>query len=110
MLGTLRSTLTVLAPRRADQRRRWTVSDTNGCIARVNFPAPALLALIDSESEKFGHILTVAGERMDQLFESVHYLRPIAGLPRGSFSVVGRTPNPQADGSLPDDLFATRQR
>jgi hypothetical protein len=44
----------------------------------VNFPATALLALIDSESEKFDDILTVAGECMDQPFESVYYLRPIA--------------------------------
>ena len=57
---------------------RWTASGADGCIARVNFPAPALLALIDSESEKFDDILTVAGECVDQLFESVYYLRPIA--------------------------------
>jgi hypothetical protein len=57
---------------------RWTASGTDGCIARVNFPAPSLLALIDSESETFDNILALAGECMDQLFESVYYLRPIA--------------------------------
>lgn len=57
---------------------RWTASGTDGCIARVNFPAPALLALIDSESETFDDILALAGECMDQLFESAYYLRPIA--------------------------------
>ncbi len=56
---------------------RWTASGTEGCIARVNFPAPALLGLIDSESETFDDILALAGECMDQLFESAYYLRPI---------------------------------
>ena len=55
---------------------RWTISGVDGCIARLNFPAPALLSLIDSESETFDHILTLAGECMDELFESVYYLRP----------------------------------
>jgi hypothetical protein len=29
---------------------RWTATGTDGCIARVNFPAPALMPLINSES------------------------------------------------------------
>jgi hypothetical protein len=57
---------------------RWTASGTDGCIARVNFPAPALLSLIDSESETFDAILAIAGECMDELFESVYYLRPVS--------------------------------
>ena len=57
---------------------RWTATGTDGCIARVTFPAPALLSLIDSESETFDHILTLAGECMDQLFESTYYLRPVS--------------------------------
>lgn len=56
----------------------WTASGTGRCIARVNFPAPALISLIDSESETFDHILTLAGECMDELFESVYYLRPVS--------------------------------
>ena len=57
---------------------RWTACGTDGCVARVNFPAPALLSLIDSESETFDSILSLAGECMDQLFQSAYYLRPIA--------------------------------
>jgi hypothetical protein len=56
---------------------RWTATGTDGCIARVNFPAPALLSLIDSESETFDCVLALAGEHLDRLFESVYYLRPI---------------------------------
>ncbi|MBA3833778.1 MAG: hypothetical protein H0X34_18165 [Chthoniobacterales bacterium] len=57
---------------------RWTVAGEEGCVARVNFPASALLSLIGSESETFDSILSLAGECMDQLFESVYYLRPVA--------------------------------
>ncbi len=57
---------------------RWTACGTDGCIARVNFPAPALLSHIDTEDEAFDKILALAGESLDDLFHSVHYLRPIA--------------------------------
>jgi hypothetical protein len=57
---------------------RWTAIGTDGCIARVNFPAPALLSHIDTQDETFDKILALAGESLDDLFESRHYLRPIA--------------------------------
>ena len=57
---------------------RWTACGTDGCIARVNFPAPALLSHIDTEDEAFDKILALAGESLDGLFDSVHYLKPIA--------------------------------
>jgi hypothetical protein len=57
---------------------RWSVTGNNGCIARVNFPAPALVPLIDSETETFDHVLALAGESLDRLFASVHFLRPVA--------------------------------
>ena len=57
---------------------RWTATGTDGCIARVNFPAPAPMPLINSESESFDQVLALAGECVDRLFESVYYLRPVA--------------------------------
>lgn len=57
---------------------RWSVTGNNGCIARVNFPAPALVALIESESETFDRVLGLAGESLDRLFASVYFLRPAA--------------------------------
>jgi hypothetical protein len=57
---------------------RRTACGTDGCIARVNFPAPALLSHIDTEDETFDKILALAGESLDGLFDSVHYLKPIA--------------------------------
>jgi hypothetical protein len=58
---------------------RWSVTGNNGCIARVNFPAPALVPLIESESDTFDHILGLAGESLDRLFASVYLLRPVPG-------------------------------
>lgn len=57
---------------------RWSVTGNNGCIARVNFPAPALVPSIESESETFDHVLGLAGEALDRLFASVYFLRPVA--------------------------------
>jgi hypothetical protein len=57
---------------------RWTVTGNDGCIARVNFPAPALVSHIDTEDEIFDQILALAGESLDDLFDSRHYLRPVA--------------------------------
>jgi hypothetical protein len=73
---------------------RWTVTGTDGCIARVNFPAPGLLAQIDSESETFDHVLALAGECMDQLFESVYFLRPISNFRQ---QAAGALPGREAD-------------
>lgn len=56
---------------------RWTATGANGCIARVNLPAPALMPLINSESETFDQVLALAGECVDRMFESVYYLRPV---------------------------------
>ena len=46
---------------------RWTATGTDGCIARVNFQAPAIMSLIDSESETFDHVISLAGECIDAL-------------------------------------------
>ena len=57
---------------------RWTASGTDGCIARVNFPAPALLSHIATEDDTFDKIIALAGVSLDDLFESRHYLKPVA--------------------------------
>jgi hypothetical protein len=73
---------------------RWSVTGNNGCIARVNFPAPALVPLIDSETETFDHVLGLAGESIDRLFASVYYLRPV---PEFREKVSAALPSVQAD-------------
>ncbi len=44
----------------------------------MNFPAPALIPLIETESETFDHVLGLAGESLDCLFASVYFLRSVA--------------------------------
>jgi hypothetical protein len=73
---------------------RWSVTGNKGCIARVNFPAPALVSHIESESETFDHVLGLAGESLDRLFASVHYLRP---MPDFREEVVAALPRQDAD-------------
>ena len=41
-------------------------------------PRAALVSLINTEDETFDKILALAGESLDELFESRHYLKPIA--------------------------------
>jgi hypothetical protein len=73
---------------------RWSVTGNNGCIARVNFPAPALVSHIESESETFDHVLGLAGESLDRLFASVYYLRPVSDFRE---EVVAALPRQHAD-------------
>ena len=40
--------------------------------------AAALVSLVNTEDETFDKILALAGESLDELFESRHYLKPIA--------------------------------
>ena len=56
---------------------RWSVTGNNGCIARVNFPAPALVSHIESEGETFDQILALGGKAFDRLFAWVNYLRSV---------------------------------
>ena len=57
---------------------RWTATGNDGCIARVNFPASSLLPHISTDDEIFDKILVLAGESLDDLFDSRHYLKPVA--------------------------------
>ena len=88
---------------------RWTACGTDGCIARVNFPAAALVSLINTEDETFDKILALAGESLDELFESRHYLKPIAGFSRRSYGCVAETRSDSTHRALPGRMFATRE-
>ncbi len=76
---------------------RWSVTGNNGCIARVNFPAPALVPLIDSETETFDHVLALAGESIDRLFASVVLPPPSSRIPREGQRGSAKRSSRQAD-------------
>ena len=86
---------------------RWTACGTDGCIARVNFPAAALVSLINTEDETFDKILALAGESLDELFESRHYLKPIAGFSRRSSGCAAETRRDSTHRALPGRMLAT---
>lgn len=51
--------------------KRWTVKGTDGCIARVNFPAAALLSEVEADCDRAKQIRAVAGETFRHLFTTV---------------------------------------
>ena len=51
--------------------RRWTAKGSDGCIARVNFPAPGLVAEIDGKGEHAQQCHEIAGEQFRHLFTTV---------------------------------------
>jgi len=48
--------------------RRWTAEGSDGCIARVIFPAPTLKAKIDEQGKAFEKIKNLVGDVFTRLF------------------------------------------
>jgi hypothetical protein len=57
---------------------RWTVEGHDGCIARVNFPAPSLKAKIDGEGKAIEKIKKLAGVLFSKLFVPTISFKPVA--------------------------------
>jgi hypothetical protein len=51
--------------------RPWTAKGSDGSVARVNFPAPALASEIEAQSDKVKEAQTLAGEAFRRLFAPV---------------------------------------
>jgi hypothetical protein len=51
--------------------RRWTAKGTDGCIARVSFPASGLVAEIEGKGEHEQQCHEIAGEQFRHLFTTV---------------------------------------
>lgn len=51
--------------------RRWTALGSDGCLARVSFPADGLLAEIEGKSEEAQRCHELAGENFRNLFTTV---------------------------------------
>lgn len=51
--------------------KRWSAEGTNGCVARVSFPAAALLSEIDGKCDLIEQCKAVAGESFRKLFTPV---------------------------------------
>ena len=57
--------------------RRWTAEGSDGCIARVTFPALTLKAQIDQEGRVIEKIKSLAGAAFTSLFVPTTSYRPI---------------------------------
>lgn len=58
---------------------RWTAEGSDGCIARVNFPAPTLKAKIDGEGKVIEKIKQLAGTVFNRLFTPAISYKPLEG-------------------------------
>ncbi len=58
---------------------RWTAEGSNGCIARVNFPAPSLKCKIDAEGNTIATIKQLAGSVFSRLFITTLSYKPVEG-------------------------------
>jgi hypothetical protein len=57
--------------------RRWTAEGSDGCIVRVNFPAPTLKAKIDEQGKAFEKIKNLVGGVFARLFVPATSYRPV---------------------------------
>jgi hypothetical protein len=56
---------------------RWTAEGHDGCIARVNFPAPSLKSKIDGEGKPIEKIKQLAGALFSRLFIPTISFKPV---------------------------------
>ena len=56
---------------------RWAAEGSDGCIARVNFPAPALKAKIDGEGKTIAKVKQFAGSAFSRLFVPTISYKPV---------------------------------
>jgi hypothetical protein len=56
---------------------RWTAEGNDGCIARVNFPAPSLKSKIDGEGKPIEKIRQLAGAVFSRLFIPTITFKPV---------------------------------
>lgn len=56
---------------------RWTAEGSDGCIARVNFPAPTLKAKFDGEGKAIEKIKHLAGSVFSRLFIPAISYKPV---------------------------------
>lgn len=68
----------------------WTATGSDGCIARVTFPAPSLKSKIDGEGKAIEKIKTAAGRWFDRLFRPVVSYRPIDNFRAEVETLMGR--------------------
>jgi hypothetical protein len=88
---------------------RWTAAGTDGCIARVNFPAPAIMSLIDSESETFDHVIRPCWRMHRSSLRVRLFSASGCRFSRRSLRSSAEARCPAADRALPDQMLTASQ-
>ena len=57
--------------------KRWSATGSDGCIARVSFPAAALISEIESDGEVTKQIQAIVGNHFRRLFTTVKFYQLI---------------------------------
>ena len=56
--------------------QRWAAKGSDGCIARVSFPASALISEVEAESDLASQLQAIAGGAFRRLFKAVKVFQP----------------------------------
>ena len=59
--------------------KRWTAKGSDGCVARVSFPAAALISEFEAESTIEKQVHSVVGDNFRKLFRAVKLYQPVDG-------------------------------
>lgn len=96
-LKELKSALVTEAESREDEHvdtdgggRAWTATAHDGCVARINFPAPTLKSKIDGEGKAIEKIRAASGKVFDRLFRPAVAYKPVDGFRDEAQALLGR--------------------
>jgi hypothetical protein len=67
----------------------WTATGSNGCVARVTFPAPSLKATISGEGKAIEKIRQAAGKAFDRLFRQAPAYKPVENFRQEAAALLG---------------------
>ena len=71
--------------------QRWTAEGADGCIARVNFPAPAMKSKIEGEGKAIEKIKQLAGTAFNRLFVPTISYKPVENFREETTALLAKT-------------------
>lgn len=96
-LKGMKETLTTEAESRPEERAAtdgggwsWEGKGSDGCVARVTMPGPALKASIDGEGDAIDKVRVLAGSHFGRLFMQAPKYKLVAGFREEAESLLGR--------------------
>lgn len=97
-LKEIKALLVETARERADEHtptdgggQRWTAEGSDGCIARVNFPAPTVKSKIEGEGKAIEKIKQLAGTAFTRLFIPTISYKPVENFREETKALLAKT-------------------